>query len=96
MSSPPNKITHPSPLRPLKAIRKKCLDCSGYSIKEVKYCVIPDCTLWPYRMGVTPATLMAKKETSILLRADLMKLTKNMTWEKAEEFLKTKQREEGV
>lgn len=43
-------------MTPLKAIRKKCLDCSGYSAKEVRECVIPDCSLYPYRMGRNPAT----------------------------------------
>ena len=42
-------------LTPLKAIRKKCLDCSGHSQKEVRECVIPGCPLYPYRMGKNPA-----------------------------------------
>lgn len=41
-------------LSPLKAIRKKCLDCSGYNQAEVKNCVIPDCVLYPFRMGNNP------------------------------------------
>lgn len=39
---------------PLKAIRKKCLDCSCYQYKEVKLCPLTNCTLWPYRMGKRP------------------------------------------
>jgi len=39
---------------PLKAIRKKCLDCSGYSKKEVRLCPIVECPLYPYRMGTDP------------------------------------------
>ena len=31
------------------AIRKKCLDCSGGMVSEVKGCRIKDCPLWPYR-----------------------------------------------
>lgn len=42
-------------LTPLKAIRKKCVDCSGYSVKEVRECVMPDCSLYPYRMGNNPS-----------------------------------------
>jgi len=42
-------------MTPLKAIRKKCLDCSGYSKKEVRECPIIDCPLYPYRMGKNPA-----------------------------------------
>lgn len=33
-----------------RAIRKKCLECSGNSRKEVENCAFKDCTLWPYRM----------------------------------------------
>ena len=38
-------------LRPLKAIRVKCLDCCCGQIVEVRLCNAKDCTLWPYRMG---------------------------------------------
>ena len=41
-------------LRPLKAIRLKCLDCSGGSPKEVRLCPAFGCPLWPYRMGKRP------------------------------------------
>lgn len=41
---------------PLKAIRAKCLDCSNGQIGEVRECVIPDCPLYPYRMGMRPKT----------------------------------------
>lgn len=39
----------------VKAIRKKCLDCSTTS-QEVRLCTIDKCPLWPYRFGVTPDT----------------------------------------
>lgn len=38
-------------LRPLKAIRVKCLDCCGGSANEVKLCEIENCPLFPYRFG---------------------------------------------
>ena len=41
-------------LTPIKAIRAKCIDCSGGSAKEVRECHIRDCELWPYRMGRRP------------------------------------------
>ena len=41
---------------PLAAIRLKCLDCTCDSHKEVELCPIKDCTLWPFRFGVRPAT----------------------------------------
>lgn len=47
---------------PIKAIRLKCLDCSGGSSTEVDKCVIPDCALFPYRYGKRPSTLKAKAE----------------------------------
>ena len=39
---------------PAKAIRAKCLDCSGGQASEVRKCVAIDCALWPFRMGVNP------------------------------------------
>ena len=33
------------------AIKMKCLECSGYSKKEVRECVIKDCALYPFRKG---------------------------------------------
>ena len=39
---------------PVKAIRKKCLDCSGESSEEVKKCEIENCALHPFRFGKNP------------------------------------------
>ena len=39
---------------PLKAIRAKCLDCSGGSYAGIRDCPMTDCPLWPYRMGHNP------------------------------------------
>lgn len=41
-------------LTPVKAIRAKCIDCSGGELKEVKECVVYDCPIYPYRMGKRP------------------------------------------
>ncbi len=41
-------------LTPLKAIKKHCLECSGYEKKEVRECKISDCVLFPYRLGSNP------------------------------------------
>ena len=38
----------------LKAIRAKCIECSGGSPKEVQFCVIPECALYLFRMGKNP------------------------------------------
>jgi hypothetical protein len=40
----------------LRAIRAKCLDCSGHFQPEVKGCAFEgQCDLWPYRMGRNPS-----------------------------------------
>jgi len=44
----------------MKAVRKKCLDCSGESAKDVELCPIKSCTLWPFRFGKRPATAERK------------------------------------
>lgn len=36
---------------PLKAIRNKCLDCSGGMRSEVRLCPQKNCPLWPFRSG---------------------------------------------
>ena len=38
-------------MTPLKSIRKYCLGCCNGSSLEVKLCTIPDCALFPYRLG---------------------------------------------
>lgn len=38
----------------LAAIRARCMDCSGHCKKEVEHCLIPECALYPYRMGKMP------------------------------------------
>ena len=41
-------------VRPLKAIRMKCLDCSGWSSVEVDKCAHTACILYPLRYGRKP------------------------------------------
>ena len=41
-------------ITPLKAIKKHCLECSGYEKKQVRECVGSDCVLFPYRLGSNP------------------------------------------
>ena len=41
-------------LTPVKAIRRKCIDCSGGSLKEVRLCQVRECALYPFRMGKNP------------------------------------------
>ncbi len=35
----------------LKAIRSKCIDCSGSSWQEAERCPVVECSLHPYRFG---------------------------------------------
>jgi hypothetical protein len=41
-------------MRVMKRIREKCLECCGGSPKEVRYCPLTDCPLWPVRFGHKP------------------------------------------
>ena len=41
-------------LTPMKAIRAKCLDCSGGNPNEVKLCPVEKCSLYPFRLGKNP------------------------------------------
>jgi len=42
------------PQSPLKAIRAKCVDCSGGSVAEARRCALTHCALWAFRMGHNP------------------------------------------
>ncbi|RWH78868.1 MAG: hypothetical protein EOQ86_16470 [Mesorhizobium sp.] len=44
------------PMSPVEAIRRKCLDCSGQQLAEVKLCETVTCPLWPFRAGRHPYT----------------------------------------
>ena len=39
---------------PIKAIRKKCLDCCCGSNKEVRECTVIKCPIYPYRFSRRP------------------------------------------
>ena len=34
-----------------RALREHCLECAGFSRKDVRLCPAAGCWLWPYRMG---------------------------------------------
>jgi hypothetical protein len=48
------KDDHLQIFTPIKAMRKKCLDCCCGSPQEVKLCPVRDCALYPYRLGKHP------------------------------------------
>ena len=39
---------------PIKAIRKKCIDCCNGQYEEIRNCTVINCALYPYRMGRRP------------------------------------------
>jgi hypothetical protein len=42
------------PESPIKAIRAKCVECSGGSMTEARLCHLTHCPLWAFRMGSNP------------------------------------------
>ena len=48
------KNTLETPQTAIKAIRAKCLDCSGGSSAEVKACELTHCPLYKFRLGKNP------------------------------------------
>lgn len=60
---------------PVKAIRKKCLDCCMGQQEEVKQCPIEDCPLWCYRFGKNP--FRAKRELTEEQKAALRSRMEN-------------------
>ena len=38
------------------AIKKHCSDCAGESYLDVVFCVVVDCPLWPFRLGIRAGT----------------------------------------
>lgn len=46
---------------PKSAIRAKCVECSGGSLKEVQECRVFKCALYPFRMGENPFHLSTKR-----------------------------------
>lgn len=54
---------------PVKSIRKKCIDCSGGSLKEVRDCDIDDCPLYPFRMGKNPNRRSCKNNPNLVKKA---------------------------
>lgn len=41
-------------ITPLKAIRRKCLDCCCWQRKEVRLCTVEECYLYHFRFGSKP------------------------------------------
>ena len=52
-------------MTPLKAIRKKCLECCCGQYKEVRLCPSKDCSLYPFRFGNNPNRLGTGPKISV-------------------------------
>ena len=37
-----------------RVFRAKCLDCSGWQLKEIRLCTVTTCSIHPYRLGSGP------------------------------------------
>ena len=46
----------------LKAIKRKCFDCSSASKSEVRTCALADCALHPFRQGKNPNRTYSREE----------------------------------
>lgn len=53
-------------LTPIKAIRKHCVECMGFSPYEVKGCTAINCALYPYRLGTRPDIKKDKANSDLL------------------------------
>ena len=51
-------------------IRKFCLECCGHSTKEVKYCPVADCQLWPCRFGCSGEVAARRMGDDALVNSD--------------------------
>ncbi len=52
-------------MTPLKAIRRKCLECCCGQYKEVRLCPSKDCSLYPFRFGKNPNRLGTGSRISV-------------------------------
>lgn len=50
-----------------KAIRLKCLECSGDNQAEVRRCHLFMCPLWPFRFGTGPETMLKDEKRAMFL-----------------------------
>ena len=71
-----------SETNPVKAIRAKCLDCSGGSKQEVMRCELKDCAIYPFRLGRNPfrakRELTDEQKAAMAKRLEKARLAKNV------------------
>jgi hypothetical protein len=59
------------PRTALKALRRRCLDCSSNRVGEVRSCKFTSCSLHPYRLGKNPN--ITRSEAWKLAAAELLR-----------------------
>lgn len=74
-------------LTPLKAIRKKCLECSNGQIIEVRLCPVKDCAIYAYRMGHMP---------DVMPTYEVKDISEEERAKRRENFMKIRERQKGV
>lgn len=63
--------TETSVLSAVRAIRKHCLECVGWSSDEVKRCTARLCALYPFRFGYDPGRRAAMTNAQRERRAEM-------------------------
>jgi hypothetical protein len=66
-----NELGHKR-MGPLKALRLRCIDCSGGSTADVRGCALVQCPAWPFRMGKNPWRAPASEDRRALSRATML------------------------
>lgn len=66
------------PMSLMKAIKTKCLDCSGNNKTEVLKCLITTCPLYPFRLGKNPNRIRNMTDEQRQAASERMK----KAWEK--------------
>lgn len=58
---------------PLKAIHQHCIECMGNQVREVPYCNVKRCPLYPFRLGKNPYSTRHFTEEQKQAAAERMK-----------------------
>lgn len=61
------RLRVPKTISYAKAIRQKCLECTCNQSNEVKFCVMTDCPLFPYRFGTSPETYIKRNKDNVII-----------------------------
>jgi hypothetical protein len=62
-------------LTPMRAIRIKCIDCSGGLVGEVAHCAVVECPLYPFRSGHKPIRVGAARKNAFTPKVSVSSVT---------------------